>query len=116
MKILREVHLRFLKQIPNFRSMNMTTMKQCHLAKQLKLTVIVVVWWKKQRLLKLLLSNVLLRKVKLYCICRSTDGESFMIECDNCDEWFHGDCVSISREESQMVDKYYCPNCSGIVI
>ncbi|CAI2170129.1 6501_t:CDS:2 [Funneliformis geosporum] len=54
------------------------------------------------------------KKVQHYCICRSTDGESFMIECDNCDEWFHGDCVNISREESQMVDKYYCPNCTDL--
>ncbi|CAG8541573.1 1106_t:CDS:2 [Funneliformis mosseae] len=57
---------------------------------------------------------VVAKKVQHYCICRSTDGESFMIECDNCDEWFHGDCVNISREESQMVDKYYCPNCTDL--
>ncbi|CAG8547719.1 5358_t:CDS:2, partial [Scutellospora calospora] len=50
---------------------------------------------------------------QLYCICRSSDGQSFMIECDNCDEWFHGACVKISSEESLMVDKFYCPNCTG---
>ena len=27
----------------------------------------------------------------LYCICRSTDGERFMVCCDSCDQWFHGD-------------------------
>ncbi|CAG8701251.1 6435_t:CDS:2, partial [Cetraspora pellucida] len=49
---------------------------------------------------------------QLYCVCRSSDGQSFMIECDNCDEWFHGACVKISSEESLMVDKFYCPNCT----
>ncbi|PKC11991.1 PHD-domain-containing protein [Rhizophagus irregularis] len=53
--------------------------------------------------------------MQLYCICRSSDGESFMIECDNCDEWYHGACVNITREESQLVDKYYCPNCAGMI-
>ncbi|CAG8475731.1 4504_t:CDS:2, partial [Racocetra fulgida] len=50
---------------------------------------------------------------QLYCVCRSSDGQSFMIECDNCDEWFHGACVKISSEESLMVDKFYCPNCTA---
>ncbi|KAF0379396.1 PHD-domain-containing protein [Gigaspora margarita] len=50
---------------------------------------------------------------QLYCVCRSSDGQSFMIECDKCDEWFHGACVKISSEESLMVDKFYCPNCTA---
>src|SRR5437016_3027427 len=37
--------------------------------------------------------------VQLYCVCRSSDGQSFMIECDECDEWFHGTCVNITSEE-----------------
>uniref|UniRef100_A0A1D1XXF2 CXXC-type zinc finger protein 1 n=1 Tax=Anthurium amnicola TaxID=1678845 RepID=A0A1D1XXF2_9ARAE len=60
-------------------------------------------------------NNLTINKVdQLYCICRSSDGESFMIECDNCDEWYHGACVNISREESHLVDKYYCPNCAEL--
>ncbi|GBC12888.1 hypothetical protein RIR_jg30131.t1 [Rhizophagus irregularis DAOM 181602=DAOM 197198] len=58
--------------------------------------------------------NKIDQKMQLYCICRSSDGESFMIECDNCDEWYHGACVNITREESQLVDKYYCPNCAEL--
>ncbi|CAJ0759961.1 3282_t:CDS:2 [Entrophospora sp. SA101] len=50
--------------------------------------------------------------VQLYCVCRSSDGQSFMIECDECDEWFHGTCVNITNEEATLIDKYYCPNCT----
>jgi len=35
-----------------------------------------------------------------------------MIECDECDEWFHGTCVNITNEEATLIDKYYCPNCT----
>ena len=33
---------------------------------------------------------------QLYCVCRGPN-EGFMIMCDKCDEWFHGDCVRISE-------------------
>jgi hypothetical protein len=36
-----------------------------------------------------------------YCICRRPDdGMHFMIECDTCNEWFHGFCVGLTEEES----------------
>ncbi|KAG9303846.1 hypothetical protein G9A89_018743 [Geosiphon pyriformis] len=51
---------------------------------------------------------------KLYCICQTLyDGLRFMIGCENCGEWYHGDCVNISEEESLLIDKYYCSNCTA---
>ncbi|KAG0286300.1 hypothetical protein BGZ96_009552 [Linnemannia gamsii] len=48
----------------------------------------------------------------LYCICRTAYDESrFMIACDGCDDWFHGDCVGVAEKDSVMVDKYYCKRC-----
>lgn len=33
-----------------------------------------------------------------YCICRKGhDGLSYMIACDRCNEWFHGDCIGLSK-------------------
>ncbi|KAG0258304.1 hypothetical protein BG011_003376 [Mortierella polycephala] len=53
--------------------------------------------------------------VKLYCICRTPyDTSRFMIACDECDEWFHGDCVGVAEKDSDMVDKYYCERCEDV--
>lgn len=35
-----------------------------------------------------------------------------MIGCDGgCEDWFHGKCVSMKEEDSELVDKYICPIC-----
>ncbi|KAF9947109.1 hypothetical protein BGZ70_002878 [Mortierella alpina] len=48
----------------------------------------------------------------LYCICRTPyDPDRFMIACDRCDDWFHGDCVGIAEKEIDLVDQYYCKRC-----
>ncbi|KAF9085247.1 hypothetical protein BGX23_009826, partial [Mortierella sp. AD031] len=48
----------------------------------------------------------------LYCICRTVyDPSRFMIACDGCDDWFHGDCVGVAEKDSDMVDKYFCKRC-----
>ncbi|KAI5095493.1 death-inducer obliterator 1-like isoform X2 [Silurus meridionalis] len=40
----------------------------------------------------------------------------FMIRCDRCHEWFHGDCVGISQSRGSLLEKngedYICPSCS----
>ncbi|CAO3683571.1 unnamed protein product [Rhizopus stolonifer] len=52
---------------------------------------------------------------KLYCICRKPyDSTRFMIACDVCDDWFHGECISIKEIESEFVDLYYCHKCSKV--
>ncbi|WAR27162.1 CXXC1-like protein [Mya arenaria] len=46
-----------------------------------------------------------------YCICRSTDGTRFMIACDNCEEWYHGDCIGITETDANDIKQYYCGRC-----
>ncbi|CAH2303124.1 death-inducer obliterator 1 [Pelobates cultripes] len=51
----------------------------------------------------------------LYCICRQPHNNRFMICCDRCEEWFHGDCVGISEARGRLLERntedYICPNC-----
>ena len=30
----------------------------------------------------------------VYCICRRGEDQGFMIQCSNCNKWFHGECVA----------------------
>uniref|UniRef100_A0A8C4NEM5 Death-inducer obliterator 1 n=1 Tax=Eptatretus burgeri TaxID=7764 RepID=A0A8C4NEM5_EPTBU len=52
---------------------------------------------------------------KLWCICREPYNNRFMICCDRCEDWFHGDCVGISVARGRQMEKhgedYICPNC-----
>uniref|UniRef100_A0A667ZYH7 Death inducer-obliterator 1 n=1 Tax=Myripristis murdjan TaxID=586833 RepID=A0A667ZYH7_9TELE len=50
----------------------------------------------------------------LYCICRQKHNKRFMICCDRCEEWFHGDCVGITEARGRLMERngedYICPN------
>uniref|UniRef100_A0AB39CFD3 CXXC-type zinc finger protein 1 n=1 Tax=Colaphellus bowringi TaxID=561076 RepID=A0AB39CFD3_9CUCU len=46
-----------------------------------------------------------------YCICRSSDSSRFMIACDACEEWYHGDCMKISEKEAKLIKQYFCIRC-----
>jgi hypothetical protein len=44
---------------------------------------------------------------QLYCICQKREDElneqdDFMIECDGCNGWFHGRCVSLADRIAGM--------------
>jgi len=47
----------------------------------------------------------------LYCICRSTDVNRFMIGCDHCEEWYHGDCIGVTEKDAKYIKKFYCKEC-----
>uniref|UniRef100_A0A671L0S9 CXXC-type zinc finger protein 1 n=1 Tax=Sinocyclocheilus anshuiensis TaxID=1608454 RepID=A0A671L0S9_9TELE len=47
----------------------------------------------------------------VYCVCRKPDINCFMIACDNCSEWFHGDCINISEKMSKTIRVWYCEKC-----
>ena len=54
---------------------------------------------------------------ELFCICQQPDS-TFMICCDQCGEWFHGDCISITEAEGDRMgedDIYFiCNQCQQI--
>ncbi|CAF4184632.1 unnamed protein product [Rotaria magnacalcarata] len=55
-----------------------------------------------------------------YCICQKRedelneqdDNDDFMIECDGCNGWFHGKCVSLADRIADDIEKYFCAECS----
>ncbi|XP_042306930.1 histone lysine demethylase PHF8 isoform X2 [Sceloporus undulatus] len=50
--------------------------------------------------------------VPVYCLCRLPyDVTRFMIECDVCQDWFHGSCVGVEEDAAADIDLYHCPNC-----
>lgn len=47
----------------------------------------------------------------VYCVCKSTNDQGFMIECDACKDWFHGRCVNMSEKKSRSLKTWLCPSC-----
>lgn len=47
---------------------------------------------------------------KLYCLCQEPATFS-MIPCHKCQNWFHGECVGLTRQKATMVKQFFCPLC-----
>ncbi|MBV2113414.1 MAG: DDE-type integrase/transposase/recombinase [Candidatus Thiodiazotropha sp. (ex Ctena orbiculata)] len=48
---------------------------------------------------------------KQYCVCRKPYSGQFMIQCDFCEEWYHGSCVNITPTDALGIDRYKCKAC-----
>ena len=48
---------------------------------------------------------------KKNCVCRKPYSGRFMIQCDSCDEWYHGSCINITVTDALVIDKYKCKAC-----
>ncbi|KAI8609777.1 hypothetical protein BC830DRAFT_1048343, partial [Chytriomyces sp. MP71] len=49
---------------------------------------------------------------KVYCYCRKPyDPELFYIQCDGCDEWYHGICANMKEEEAERIFLWFCRIC-----
>lgn len=55
-----------------------------------------------------------LRDEQVYCTCRTADVSRFMIGCDRCEEWYHGDCINITETEANKIRKFFCQKCREI--
>ncbi|VDM20203.1 unnamed protein product [Hydatigera taeniaeformis] len=47
----------------------------------------------------------------VYCICRSSVCDTFMIACDACEEWYHGECINVTPKQAECIQKFYCQAC-----
>uniref|UniRef100_A0A6P4FCS2 CXXC-type zinc finger protein 1 n=1 Tax=Drosophila rhopaloa TaxID=1041015 RepID=A0A6P4FCS2_DRORH len=57
------------------------------------------------------IATILKQEDQAYCICRTSDSDRFMIGCDGCEEWYHGDCIGITEKEAKHIKQYYCRRC-----
>lgn len=51
---------------------------------------------------------------ELHCICQKPDDHSFMIGCDQCEGWFHGKCVNMTKAKAKKAPHWICPNCEDL--
>ncbi|KAL7422433.1 hypothetical protein Q5752_003081 [Cryptotrichosporon argae] len=47
-----------------------------------------------------------------FCVCKR-EKEGPMIECAECNDWFHFDCVGLDDEDAAEIDTYICETCEG---
>ncbi len=50
------------------------------------------------------------REIELFCVCLMPETCGDMIECDNCSNWLHMNCVNLSFLPGEM-DIWHCLNC-----
>ncbi|KHO01387.1 Set1 complex component spp1 [Metarhizium album ARSEF 1941] len=49
-----------------------------------------------------------------YCLCRGPDDHRWMICCERCEDWFHGECINMNKEIGEnLIEKFICPNCTA---
>ena len=46
------------------------------------------------------------------CKCGKLDTEKFMLQCDGCDVWFHGECVGLTQEQCLRARRWHCRACT----
>ncbi|KAJ7180665.1 hypothetical protein C8R46DRAFT_1070186 [Mycena filopes] len=48
----------------------------------------------------------------IYCLCRKGDDGTPMVNCGECDEWYHFHCISLSEDTADDINVYVCPACT----
>lgn len=50
-----------------------------------------------------------------YCFCAKAyiEGQDFMIACDCCDVWYHGECMNVSQALGEKIEHYLCRFCDS---
>ncbi|EQL01148.1 Set1 complex component spp1 [Ophiocordyceps sinensis CO18] len=48
-----------------------------------------------------------------YCLCRGPDDHRWMICCETCEDWFHGECININKDVGEaQIERFVCPLCT----
>ena len=46
-----------------------------------------------------------------YYMCRKPWQGRFMIQCDSCNEWYHGSCANVTVTDALDIAEFKCPVC-----
>lgn len=49
----------------------------------------------------------------LYCICLGHDDHTPMIQCEECENWFHFACIQLDPSEASVIKAFYCDVCEA---
>ena len=51
-------------------------------------------------------------QVEVHCICRTSHNNEVMLQCSNCNSWYHPNCVPVpSSALDTTAEEWYCPIC-----
>eukprot|EP01083_Nonionella_stella_P044497 119783_1 len=52
---------------------------------------------------------------ELWCYCQTVyDRKQFMLQCNICCEWYHGNCIAVKESDARQLCAYNCAHCLGI--
>ena len=51
----------------------------------------------------------------MVCICRRGE-ECFVIQNSDCNEWFHGEYVQVTEQDSDQIKDYFCATCWTVLL
>ena len=45
------------------------------------------------------------------CVCKDASRDELYIQCENCEQWYHGICVSLTKSITNQIKNWYCSSC-----
>ncbi|KAI9320710.1 hypothetical protein BX666DRAFT_1225656 [Dichotomocladium elegans] len=51
------------------------------------------------------------RRQNVYCICQQPDTGEAMVQCDQCDKWYHCRCMFLDLDKASSLDTWKCSTC-----
>ncbi|KAL5705615.1 hypothetical protein ACHQM5_023898 [Ranunculus cassubicifolius] len=53
-------------------------------------------------------------RVAVFCKCEMPyNPDDLMVQCENCEDWFHPACIEMTAEEIEKLDNFLCPGCTS---
>eukprot|EP00808_Paulinella_micropora_P007315 g6660.t1 len=50
-----------------------------------------------------------------FCFCRGAEDGRLMIQCEDCEEWYHHDCVGMDHKLAKTLPHFFCQRCRPIL-